>query len=116
MTDERKNEIWAFLTLEEKTKYGKEYLSSAEDDWDRGYEAALRSIFGHHNLTAQAGEKPKVVVAENATTIDYQQYRLDLAKEIAVQMLKKRSDMTIAQLSVNLANEIVKRLKETEDV
>ena len=53
MTDERRNEFWAMLTQAEKDEHITEYNMPIKDGWDRGYKAALRYIYGDHNLKSR---------------------------------------------------------------
>ena len=135
MTDERKNEIWAMLDAEEQEWVKKQNNYITENiPFDNGYNCALQDIFGAHNLTAQAEETCKEnaesftdgskCVKESSNSFqsftDWNKYRLDLAKEIALRLVDNLkvstivSHATIAIDSVSLADEIVKRLKETE--
>lgn len=59
MTDERKNEIWAMLTPNHQMALREVFNKPTNDRWVDGYKGALEDLFGSHNLTAQADEKPK---------------------------------------------------------
>lgn len=187
MTDERQNEIWAMLP-EDFKKEVKELWEfdtlPVHPDYDRdsvteGAAYILIELFGEHNLTAQAKEKPEepkfkvgdlvkiprlniedplritriedglamtfwdkagvkvgtdiehivpyTELKENPkakdfpilsdslqASVDWNSYRLDLAKELAVAMVGNYND-TIPDVAVGIANEIVKLLKETEE-
>ena len=136
MTDERKNEIWAMLTPNEKLYFNYHFKKhTGEYDW--GYQTALIDIFGSHNLTYQTKRKctnptengisdPKIQ-SESAESVetsenpsnsfqsftDWNKYRLDLAKELAVAKMNRQGVIDPREV-VEDANEIVKRLKETE--
>ena len=116
MTDERKNEIWQGLPNDFKKRVKE--MFGAYPDTAMAYRA-IADLFGKNNLTAQAEEKPKEqskIGNSDKSIIDYAQYRLDLAKEIAVAMVGNNDGYGgIACESVAIANEIVKRLKETAD-
>lgn len=189
MTDERKNEIWAMLP-----KWFKQevigYYDHLEDHAMYVREGAqrliLETLFGSHNLTAQAEEnKEKIgidteksdkfpiptengiskvsdetllkmdenlrkfvemcssgiistdkctnliengisdeeIQSESAksveTSVNYAKFRLELAKDVLLALIpeyRQSSNLApVCKLAVAVANEIVKRLKETEE-
>lgn len=144
MTPERQNEIWAMLDAEAQKEVREMYVNALiVSVFNQGYTthgmrlSTLEELFGKHNLTTKAEEKPKApnctnhtestisdskIQPESAESVEtdtkedaYFNYRLDLAKEIAVAMVHvfNQAYQDIPEDAVTITNEIVKRLKET---
>ena len=64
MTKELQDLAWQCLPLEAKREVKQAFRLPTENDYEQGYDNALASLFGHHNLTSDAeGEDEMLYVS-----------------------------------------------------
>lgn len=125
MTDDRKNEIWANVSQEDKAHIkgmadGELPIVLGVDEilveWYTDYRAHYEDVKSASREDTYFPDRESQINDKrlHLGDIDYTQYRLELVKGLARAMIGNFND-DVVECSVEYADEIIKRLKETKE-
>ena len=101
---------WQCLPLEAKREVKQAFRLPTENDYEQGYDNALASLFGHHNLTSDAeGKNEFLTVSRSKVTEVWQRAKAQEAaysKAEQIDWLREHGDFDLTDYELEQVDEI----------